>query len=68
MKDVIRGLNANSKRVEVDTSFGAIYFEGNKQLENFCENGLYCIPFEIIPLKATRSYGDFIDWIISKYY
>ena len=67
MKDIIKGLIENSNKVEVDTSFGVIYVEGNKQLKDVYDSDIYCINFEDIPVKATKSYDDFITWLISYY-
>lgn len=67
MKDVIRGLNENSTVVVVDTLVGVIFVEGNKQLKDVYDYDIYCINFEDIPVKATKSYDDFITWLISHY-
>lgn len=67
MKDIIRGLNENSTVVVVDTLVGVIFVEGNKQLKDVYDYDLYCINFEDIPLKATKSYDDFITWLIEYY-
>lgn len=65
MKDIIRGLNENSNKVEVDTSLGVIFVECNKQLKDVYDySGILYINFEDIPLKATKSYDDFISWMI----